>query len=177
MRLPIGIGDYVIRDWAMSDTDALVKHADNHNVWRNLLDAFPHPYSRRDAREWLHLATDQQPRVSFAIASPDEAIGGIGLQLQHDVSSRSAEVGYWLGEPFWGKGIATAAVRAFTYWAFAHRELQIERLFANAFAWNPASARVLEKAGYTWEGTLRRHVYKDGEFTDLLVYGLLRDDL
>ncbi len=176
MRLPLGIDDMVIRDWRMDDADALVKYADNLNVWRNLMDAFPHPYTRRDARDWLANATDQEPRTVFAIATPDEAIGSIGLKLLGDVARKSAEVGYWLGEPFWGRGIATAAVRSFTVWALHDSGLGLERLFAGVFSWNEASMRVLENAGYLREGLFRRHVFKDGQFADLVVYGRLRTD-
>ena len=176
MRIPTGIEDIVIRPWHMDDADALVRHANNRKVWRNLMDAFPHPYERKDARAWLARATDEEARLNFAIATEQEAIGGIGLKRLYDVASKSMEIGYWLGEPFWGRGIATAAVRAFSTWAFEEEGLGIERLFADIFAWNPASGRVLEKAGFQQEGRLRRHVFKDGEFTDLIVYGRLRGE-
>ena len=176
MRIPIGIKGYVVRDWDAADEAALVKYADNRKVWRNLMDQFPHPYTHIAAREWLRRAPKEQPRVNFAIASAEEAIGGIGLKLLQDVAHRSAEVGYWLGEPHWGKGIATAAVRSFSEWAFEQSGLGLERLFAGVFGWNGPSMRVLEKAGYVQEGRFRRHVFKDGEFTDLVVFGRVRDE-
>jgi len=100
------------------------------------------------------------------------AVGSVGIELGTDVFRRSAEIGYWLGEPFWGRGIATEALRAMTEYAFAH--FDICRLEAGVFGWNPASARVLEKAGYTLEGRARNAVVKDGRTTDRLLYGLVR---
>jgi RimJ/RimL family protein N-acetyltransferase len=152
-----------------------VSHANNHRVWVNLRDSFPYPYTEADARAWLLVARLQQPETTFAIAGPESAVGGIGIQLQYDVYRRSAEIGYWLGEPYWGRGIATMAVRAMSRYAF-HR-FDILRLFASVFAWNPGSARVLEKAGYRLEGRLRSAVFKDGRVVDQLMYGLTRDDL
>lgn len=174
MDIPLG-GGWTIRSWRVGDAPALVAHANNHEVWVNLRDSFPYPYSEEDARAWLLVARLQQPETSFAIADPDGAIGGIGIQLQYDVYRRSAEIGYWLGESHWGKGIATRALRAMTRYAF-HR-FDIVRLFASVFAWNPASARVLEKAGYRLEGRFRSAVFKDGRIVDQLMYGLTRTDL
>ena len=152
---------------------ALVKYADNRNVWLNLEDSFPNPYREEDAQEWLERVYDPQAEWSYAIASNEEAVGGIGLHLQQDVHRRSAEIGYWLGEPFWGQGIATKAVRALTEYAFAHPDLI--RLYGAVFEWNPASARVLEKAGYTYEGRLRKSVNKDGKTIDQLLYAIVRE--
>ena len=111
--------------------------------------------------------------MSYAIASNEEAIGGIGLRLQTDVHRRSAELGYWLGEPFWGQGIATKAVGALTEYAFAH--LDLIRLYATVFEWNPASARVLEKAGYIYEGGRRKSATKDGKTIDQLLDAIVRE--
>ena len=120
-------------------------------MWRNLRDRFPHPYSLRHAEVWIDLAAAQTPETNFAIASATEAIGGIGLELRRDVHRRSANVGYWLGEPYWGRGIATGALRAFTEFAFA--EFNLVRIDANVYEWNPASARVLEEGGIRVRGT------------------------
>ena len=152
---------------------ALVKYADNRNIWLNLKDRFPNPYREADAQKWIERASAQQSELTYAIASNEEAIGGIGLQLQHDVHRRSAEIGYWLGEPFWGQGIATKALAALTEYAFVN--LGLIRLYASVFEWNPASARVLEKAGYTYEGRLRKSVTKDGKTIDQLLYAIVRE--
>ncbi len=166
-------GGYQIRSWRPEDEDTVVKYANNRRVWINMRDVFPHPYEKKDAREWIQSATHQIPETHFAIASAREAIGGIGLRLQEDVHRRSAEVGYWLGEPFWGRGIATTALSALTEFAFGHFDLV--RIYATTFEWNPASARVLEKAGYQYEGRLRKNVTKDGNTIDQFLYGLVRE--
>lgn len=166
--------DYVIRRFRKDDIDALVRHANNRNVWLNLRDVFPHPYERHHAREWLDNVQSMDPGVAFAIANAQELIGGIGLHMQTDVLRRSAELGYWLGQPFWGKGIATRAVRGMTAWGFAN--LDVNRIFAYVFGWNAPSARVLEKAGFVLEGRMRQAVCKDEQLTDLLVYGMLRGE-
>jgi [ribosomal protein S5]-alanine N-acetyltransferase len=169
------IGDFAVRSFALDDAPAVARHANNRNVWLNLRDLFPFPYNTAHAQAWIREVMLDRPETAFAIASATEAIGGIGLHRQGDFMRRSAELGYWLGEEYWGRGIVTGAVRATTAWGFA--QLDIDRIFAQVFAWNPASARVLEKAGFTFEGRLRGAVYKDGMTTDLLSYGLLRTDL
>jgi RimJ/RimL family protein N-acetyltransferase len=162
-----------VRSWEWRDRDAIVRHANNRNVWINLRDRFPHPYTQADARNWLESVVGVRPENSFAIAVGDEAVGGIGFTVQHDVGYRSAEIGYWVGEDFWGRGIATEALIAVTEYAFANYDLC--RLYAHVFAWNPASARVLEKAGYECEGRLRKSVTKDGQTIDQLMYAAVRD--
>ena len=175
MRLPIGNGDYVIRSYDSGDVAALMKYANNAAIARQLLDHFPHPYNEEAAHEWLQAAQDQEPEVSFAIATPDELIGGIGLLLRYDVFRRTAEVGYWLGEPFWGRGIASLALNVFTRWAF--EKLDFARIQAHVYESNPASRRVLEKAGFTLEGRLRNGATKNGQLMDLYLYALLADEL
>ena len=170
--MEIDLGEFKIRNWTTGDEAALTKYANNRRIWINLRDTFPYPYTEKDARAWIRQATGQTPETSFAIALPEEAIGGIGIRLQEDVFRRTAEIGYWLGEPFWGRGIATRAVKTFSECAFMHFDLA--RLQAGVFAWNSASARVLEKAGYTCEGRLRKNVIKDEKMTDWLVYARLR---
>jgi ribosomal-protein-alanine N-acetyltransferase len=171
-ELRLEVGSCVIRPWRPADRESLVRHANNRKVWLMLRDQFPHPYTRADADEWLAHAAKQDPVTSFAIVVGDEAAGGIGLAPQPDVHRRSAEVGYWLGEAFWGQGIMTAALRAFTAHAFDSHDLI--RIFAGVFSTNPASMRVLEKAGYTREGVLRRSVVKDGQVLDQVLYAVTR---
>jgi ribosomal-protein-alanine N-acetyltransferase len=162
-----------VRSWEWRDLDAIVRHANNRNVWINLRDRFPYPYTSNDAKSWLDMVVGSKPETSLAISVAGEAVGGIGFTLQPDVGHRSAEIGYWLGETFWGRGITTDALRAVTDYAFAH--FDICRLFAHVFEWNGASARVLEKAGYTFEGRLRKSVTKDGQTIDQLMYAVIRD--
>jgi RimJ/RimL family protein N-acetyltransferase len=162
-----------VRSWEWRDREAIVRHANNRNVWLNLRDRFPHPYTNADARNWLEMVVRVRPENSFAIAVDDEAVGGIGFTVQHDVGRRSAEIGYWLGEEFWGRGLATQALIAVTDYAFANYDLC--RMYAHVFEWNPASARVLEKAGYQFEGRLKKSVTKDGQTIDQLMYAMVRD--
>ena len=115
----IEIGQWQVRSFRPDDAEALARNANNRNVSRNMRDTFPYPYRLSDAREWIDFATTQSPEANFAIASDRELIGGIGITLQSDVNRHSAEIGYWLGEPHWGQGIATAALQAMTDWAFA----------------------------------------------------------
>jgi RimJ/RimL family protein N-acetyltransferase len=109
---------FLLRPWASGDEDALARHANNRNVWLNLRDRFPHPYTREDAARWIALCAPVVPPQNLAIAVGSEAVGGIGLERGADVYRRTAEVGYWLGESFWGRGIATAALRRFSEYAF-----------------------------------------------------------
>lgn len=161
-----------VRSWEWRDLDAIVRHANNRNVWINLRDRFPHPYTVNDARRWLETVVGEKPLGSFAIAVGDEAVGGIGFTVQNDVARRSAEIGYWLGEEFWGRGITTEALIAVTDYAFSNYD--VCRLYAHVFEWNIASARVLEKAGYVFEGRLRKSVTKDGQTIDQLMYAIIR---
>jgi [ribosomal protein S5]-alanine N-acetyltransferase len=162
-----------LRSWEWRDRDAIVRHANNRNVSINLRDHFPFPYTHADARNWLETVVGLKPETTFAITLHDEAIGGIGFTIQNDVGHRSAEIGYWLGEEFWGRGIATEALIAVTEHAFSTYDLC--RIFAHVFDWNPASARVLEKAGYEFEGRLRKSVTKDGRTIDALIYAIIRE--
>ena len=157
-----------VRSWEWRDRDSIVRYANNRNVSINLVDRFPYPYTARDARNWLDMVVDQKPETNFAIDVAGEAVGGIGFIMQSDVGRRSAEIGYWLGEEFWGRGIASEALIAVSDYAFANFDLC--RLFAHVYDWNGASARVLEKAGYEFEGRLKKSVTKEGQTIDQLMY-------
>ena len=172
--MKIVFGEYMIRDWAVGDAAAIVRHANNRNVARWLRDRFPYPYRLRDAEGFLAAVSQQSPRTAFALATPTEAIGGIGLELGRDVHRFTAELGYWLGEPFWGRGITTRAVGAIVDYAFARFDLV--RLYAYVFEGNGASERVLEKNGFACEGVLRQSVFKNGRMLDQKLFALLRPD-
>lgn len=162
-----------LRPWRAGDVPALVRHANNRNVWQNLRDRFPHPYLRRNAVEWVRRAASSSGAVrQFAIVLGGESIGGIGLEPLSDVHRRVAEIGYWVAEEHWGKGFATEALVAATAYAFDAFELH--RLEAGVFEWNTASCRVLQKAGYHLEARLRQRVVKDGRTIDELLYVRLR---
>ena len=172
----LAAGNAVVRSWRKQDAGDLVPHANDRRVWRNLRDAFPHPYRIDDAERFIAMATQMSPETYFAIEVNGHAVGGVGYTLHTDVERIGAELGYWLGAEFWGRGIATSVVRAVTACAFeAHPELC--RLYAVPFAWNPASARVLEKAGYRREGTLRRSALKDGHVLDQWMYAIVREEV
>lgn len=171
--MQIKFGEWQLRSFQPEDAPALAKYGNNRAIWRNLWDRHPYPYGIEDAEEWIQFAIGQEPETIFAIASREEAIGCIGMLPQDDVARISAEVGYWLGEPFWNLGVATGALRALTEYAFS--ELGLIRLYATVMEWNPASARVLEKAGYQYEGLLRKSVIKDGEILDQWLYAIVRD--
>lgn len=170
--MQLSLGACEIRDLSPRDEPALVKYANERRISIQLRDIFPFPYTAADAQAFLERACAEQPRQAFAIANSHELIGGIGLHRQDDVYRRSAEIGYWLALPFWGQGIATRAVRALSDWAFAN--LDLVRLYAGVFETNPASARVLEKAGFTLEARHRQQITKDGRSFDELLYAKLR---
>jgi RimJ/RimL family protein N-acetyltransferase len=157
-----------VRPWQKSDGDSLVQHANNFNVARQLRDRFPHPYTSADAKVFLKHATKAEDPSNLAIEVDGAAAGGVGYVPGHDVERYSAEIGYWLGEAFWGRGITSEAVALVT--AHAFDELNYLRLFALPFADNAASARVLEKAGYVREAVLRSSSVKFGEPKDQLLY-------
>ena len=160
-----------IRSWRASDLDALVKYANNRNIWINVRDRFPHPYTRRAGQQFIRTTDRSDPETVFAIAVDGEAVGGIGFTLQGDIDRVSAEIGYWLAEPFWGRGIASEALVAVTRHAVEQHGLT--RVFAVPFASNQASCRVLEKAAFVLEGRLRRSALKDGEIIDQLQYAFI----
>ena len=173
MKIQLGI--YQIRSYEISDKKALLIYANNYNISKNLRDSFPYPYTEREAQAWITAAINQNPELNFAIANTNELIGGIGISLQPDVYRFSAEIGYWIAEPFWGKGIASLALVASCTYVF--EQFDLNRIFAGAFQGNEASMHVLEKSGFKLEGRLRNAVYKDNRFKDQLMYSILKEDL
>jgi RimJ/RimL family protein N-acetyltransferase len=165
------IGDFLLRDWRIEDAPSIARYGNNHKIWLNLRDGFPYPYTLRDAEAYIRRVNETEPRTVFAIATESEAIGSIGLMLGVDVHRFTAEMGYWLAEPFWGRGIMTNAVKSMA--AYAIRELKLHRISAEPYTTNPASARVLEKAGFTREGILRSSVYKNGVVIDQILYSYI----
>jgi RimJ/RimL family protein N-acetyltransferase len=157
-----------IRPWHNADVGSLIEHADNINIAKHLRDRFPHPYTRQAARDFLKHATASPDPGNLAIEVDGAAVGAIGYVPGHDVERFSAEIGYWLGERFWGRGIATEAVELLTRYAF--EDLNFLRLFALPFADNAGSIRVLEKAGFRREGLLRSSCVKYGLPRDQLMY-------
>ena len=168
-------GSTVVRSWQAADAEAVARQANDRRVWLGLRDAFPHPYGVEDARRFIAMAHEKSPQTFFAIEAAGRLAGGIGYTEHPDVERIGAEVGYWLGFEFWGKGIATAALRLLTAHAFRVNP-ELRRLYAVPYSSNPASARVLEKAGYRCEGTLRQSAIKDGRVLDQWMYAILRDE-
>ena len=163
-----------IRRWRVSDIDSLVRHANNPKIAQHLRDRFPHPYTHRDARDFLLYATGSEKEgANFAIEKDGAAGGAIGFSLGSDVERYSAEVGYWLGEAYWGRGVATEALVLLTEHLFA--KMNLLRLFALPFADNAASIRVLEKAGYVREGLLKSGAVKYGTPHDQFLYARVND--
>jgi [ribosomal protein S5]-alanine N-acetyltransferase len=170
MRLDCGL--CVVRDWTVGDNTSLVRFANNRNVWRNLTHRFPHPYTDADADSWLASLGKKSRSTHWAIEVGGKVAGGIGVELGEGVHARSGRLGYWLGQPYWGRGIMTAAVRATSDHVFA--SFGLARLEASVFEWNPASMRVLEKCGFVREGVLKRSVLKDGQLIDAVLYARIR---
>jgi [ribosomal protein S5]-alanine N-acetyltransferase len=158
----------VLRDWTVSDAGPLVKHANNPRIAASMRDAFPSPYTPEDAKRFIKLATSDGPDLFLAIDIGGEAIGGIGIHLKSDVRCRSAEIGYWLSESFWGRGIVSDAVSSLLPVAFGRYD--IVRLQAGIFSNNPASMRVLEKCGFIREAVHKKAIWKNGHLLDEVVY-------
>lgn len=156
----------------LADVPSLVSHANSRKVSRQLRDRFPYPYEPHHGLAFIEWARQQTPVSVWAIAVDGVAVGGIGLQLCHDIERVSAEIGYWLGEAYWGRGITTAALEAVTARSF--EPFGLSRIFALPFATNAASIRVLEKAGFVREGHLRQAVVKDGVIGDVYMYARYR---
>jgi RimJ/RimL family protein N-acetyltransferase len=165
--------NFTLRPLRSDDATSLAQYANNHNVWRNLRDRFPHPSTLSDTQKYIDLALRQSPSSVFAIEVDGKAVGVIGLTLGEGERRHSAELSYWLGEPFWGRGIITKSVGAIS--ELAVKELGLTRIESYVFSWNPASARVLEKMGFEREGVLRNSVIKDGVLLDRWLYAYLSE--
>ncbi|MBC8535471.1 GNAT family N-acetyltransferase [Feifania hominis] len=168
--------EFYLRPWRESDAESIARYAADWEVARNLRDVFPHPYALADARDYIAscLSQGEEDRLCRAIEADGEAVGSIGVFVGKDVYRKSAELGYWLAKPYWGRGIMSAAVRQMTCMAF--ERFDIVRVYAEPYARNAGSRRVLEKAGFVLEGTLRRSVFKGGELLDSCVYARLREE-
>jgi RimJ/RimL family protein N-acetyltransferase len=170
----IELSNAVMRSWTIGDADALALHANNRSIWRNMNDSFPHPFTEADAHAYIAKAQHDTPERRFAIEIDGEAAGAISLHPREDVHAHSAEVGCWIGEVYWNRDIASDAMRAICTYGFA--TLGLRRIYAHVFEWNPASMRMLEKAGWQFEGRLRQSAHKDGQTVDEFVYAILAHD-
>ena len=162
---------FTVREWQPGDAESIARHANNRNVSINLRDRFPYPYSLADAEAFLSRALERDSMTTFAIEVDGEAAGGIAFMLGTDIERFSAEVGYWLSESHWGKGILSELLPLACEQAF--QLYSLNRIFALPYEKNVASCRVLEKAGFTLEGTLRKSAVKEGEVLDQRMYALV----
>ena len=160
--------NFTLRPFRDSDLQSLVKYANNYNIAKYLTNQFPHPYTDEDGRKFISSVANSSPVNVFTIEVNGEAAGAIGIFPQSDIHEKNAEMGYWLAEPFWGNGITTRAIVQIVEYGF--KTFDITRIFARPFSINPASQRVLEKAGFICEARLKNAVYKNGMYMDELIY-------
>lgn len=158
----------VLRPWQKEDAQALAAIANNRKVWDNVRDFFPTPYTVLDAEQWLDSIRKTRPFLNFAILYQGRIAGNIGIVPKEDVYRVSVEIGYFIGEEFWGKGIATEATRLLV--EYIEQEFNVVRIYAEVFETNKASMRVLQKNGFYLEGIRRKAVIKNGEIMDDYVW-------
>ena len=165
-----------IRSWRIEDAERIAIALNNPNVQNNLRDGIPLPYTVRDAESFIRSTLDAEPdsQYHFAIVVDGEAVGSIGISRKVNVHRLTAEMGYYLAEPHWGRGIVTQAVKSACGYIFANTD--IVRIFAEPYAYNSASCRVLTKAGFTLEGILRKNAIKNGEVLDMMLYSILKEE-
>ena len=166
-----------IRKWELSDAKDLAAALSNKKVQDNLRDGLPYPYTEQDGKEFISamLSADENETFAFAIIVDDMVIGSIGIFRQDNIHRQTAELGYYIAEEYWGKGIMTEAVKQICEYVFAKSD--IIRIYAEPFANNIASCRVLEKAGFQYEGTLRSNAVKNGKVIDMEMYSLLKEEI
>ena len=162
--------EFKLRSWNFNDLESLVKYANNYKIAKNLTNQFPHPYTRDNGEAFIAMATKNDPLTIFAIEINGQAAGGIGLHPQQDIHCKNAELGYWLAEPYWGKGIITQAIKQIV--AYGFKTFEIDRIFARPFENNIGSQKVLIKSGFILEGKFDKVLYKNGEYLDELIYAV-----
>lgn len=165
-----------IRKWELSDAKDLAAALSNKKVQDNLRDGLPYPYTEQDGKEFISamLSADENETFAFAIMVDDKVVGSIGIFRQGNIHSQTAELGYYIAEEYWGKGIMTEAVKQICEYVFAKSD--IIRIYAEPFANNIASCRVLEKVGFQYEGTLRSNAVKNGKVIDMKMYSLIKEE-
>ena len=165
-----------IRKWELSDAKDLAAALSNKKIQDNLRDGLPYPYTEQDGKDFISamLSADENETFAFAITVDNIVIGSIGIFRQGNIHRQTAEIGYYIAEAYWGKGIMTEAVREICKYVFG--ESDIIRIYAEPFAYNTASCRALEKAGFQYEGTLRNNAVKNGKVIDMKMYSLLKEE-
>jgi RimJ/RimL family protein N-acetyltransferase len=164
-----------LRPWTINDLDSLVKFANNFNIAKNLMNVFPHPYTFENGKDFIEMANKNKPPNILAIEVNGEAAGAIGVHLQNDIYCKNAEMGYWLAEPYWGKGIISKAIAQMKDYAF--KNWDINRIYARPFGYNIGSQKALEKAGFKLEARLENTIFKNGEYADELIYAIRRQEV
>jgi [ribosomal protein S5]-alanine N-acetyltransferase len=165
----------VLRPWSLTDAEQLAVIANNKKLAENLRDGFPFPYSKMDAEKWLNsIMPGNLPPKFFAITSDGQLVGSIGIVSKTDIYRKNFEIGYFIDEKHWGKGLATKAIKAAASYAFSN--FDIVRIYAEPFSDNAASRRALEKAGFTLEATLKKYVIKNGIIMDSCIYSVLKEN-
>lgn len=166
-----------IRKWELSDAKDLAVALSNKKVQDNLRDGLPYPYTEQDGKEFIStmLSADENETFAFAITVDNMVIGSIGIFRQGNIHRQTAELGYYIAEEYWGKGIMTEAVKQICEYVFANSD--IIRIYAEPFAYNIASCRALEKAGFQYEGTLRSNAVKNSKVIDMKMYSLLKEEI
>jgi len=166
--------DVSLRILKLSDANRFAELANNPNIWKTMRDGFPHPYAKEDAIKFINFSHDVKTNTIFAIEYNGELVGATGLHGQADINRFSMELGYWIGEPFWGKGIATKTVALITDFGF--KNLDINRIFAGTIEGNLASSNVLKKNNFQFEGISRKSAFKNKEFKDEYHFALIKTD-
>ncbi len=167
--------DIQLRPWRITDLPSLVRHANNPNIARQLTNQFPSPYTEVHANAFIEMATSHDPVRIMAIVINGEACGGIGIHPQSDVYCKNAELGYWLSESYWGKGIVSQLIPKMIHHGFEN--FPIDRIYARPYGRNIASQKVLEKSGFKLEAKMEKTFYKNGEYLDELIYAIRRSDV
>lgn len=162
--------EFTLRAWRETDLESLVKYANNPNIAEHLTNAFPHPYTEENGQGFIKYANSSEPLHIMAIEIDGEAVGGIGIHPQTDIMCKNAELGYWLAEPFWGKGIVSKAIAQMIVYGFS--TFDIVRIYARPFGSNLASQKVLEKNGFVLEARIAQNIFKNGVFQDELIYAV-----
>lgn len=160
-----------IRILKSDDIPIIAEIANNIKIWNNVRDSFPHPYTLNDAKLFIESVQNESPQTTFAIDYYDKLVGVIGLIIQSDIYRLNAEVGYWLGEPYWGKGITAEALKLITHYGF--EKLKLVRIFASVFEHNKPSIRVMQKAGYTLEYICKNSIIKNGTLINEFRFSIL----
>jgi len=166
--------DLTLRSLKPEDINSLVKYANNRSIWLNLMDGFPYPYTKKDAKKWISYCLTKSTNIHLAIIYKNELVGAIGAEFKEDIYRYNAELGYWIGEPFWSKGILSRVIEKLT--PFLFDSYKINRIYGHVYPDNKGSKKVLLRNGFKKEGLLRKAAFKDGFFIDIEIFSRLKED-